>query len=198
MAIEPQNKLPSGGIFEWLFESDHAQVKSDAAIEVVTPGQTHDSLTYGQLRTLVLQLASGLKKAGLKPGDRVLLAAPNCLLYTTVMLAVITAGGSFLGASNSRTAEEFQHWMNTIEPSFVLVHHSIGDKFTAKSTCGASFHFLDESSQPSEKTIQGPFGQAWPHWSKLLDTQVDLFAPIPQLTEEQLINTPILLTMTSG
>jgi acyl-CoA synthetase (AMP-forming)/AMP-acid ligase II len=198
MAIKPQYKIPSGGIFEWLFGSDQAQIENDVAIEVVTPGSEHDFLTYGQLRSLVLQLASGLKKAGLKPGDRVLLAAPNCLLYTTVMLAVITAGGAFLGASNSRTAEEFQHWMNTIEPSFVLVHRSIGDNFTAKSTCDASFYFLDESSQRSEKTIQGPYNQTWPHWSRLLDTQVDLSAAIPQLTEEELTNTPIVFTMTSG
>jgi acyl-CoA synthetase (AMP-forming)/AMP-acid ligase II len=198
MAIKTPHRVSSGGLFEWLLGGDHARIGNDVAIEDITPGATHYSLTYGELRSLVLRLASGLRKAGLKPGDRVLLAAPNCIFYTTVMIAVITAGGSFLGASNSRTAEEYQHWTNTFEPSFILVHHSIGDKFCAKSTCGASFYLLDESTERSEKKIQGPFNQAWSHWSKLLDRQVDLHAPVPQYTEQYLASTPILCTMTSG
>jgi hypothetical protein len=115
-----------------------------------------------------------------------------------VLLAVIAAGGCFLGASTSRTAEEFQHWIDTAEPSFILVHHSIVDKFTATSNRDAPYFVLDESSEGTDKTFQSVQGKAWPHWSALLDGQADLQAPLPQYTDEYLANTPILFTMTSG
>src|SRR5688572_11113338 len=69
----------------------------DAQAEEVgnEPAVTMDgggSRTWEELRLRVLGVASGLRRAGLEPGDRCALLAGNCLPYLESVLGAVTAG----------------------------------------------------------------------------------------------------------
>ena len=55
-----------------------------------------ERVTFAQLRDRVLRVAGGLKKLGLKKGDRVGVLLPNCLEYFYVQQAVLYLGGTFI------------------------------------------------------------------------------------------------------
>ena len=47
----------------------------------------------------IRRFAAGLRKAGLQPGDRVLLFSGNSLFCPIVLLGIVMAGGIFTGAN---------------------------------------------------------------------------------------------------
>src|SRR6187455_2720086 len=49
-------------------------------------------LSYGELALRAARLAGGLRAAGLKPGDRVAIAAKNCVEYLEIIYGVWHAG----------------------------------------------------------------------------------------------------------
>ncbi|KAI0390153.1 acetyl-CoA synthetase-like protein [Xylariaceae sp. FL0594] len=55
------------------------------------------------------RVALGLQRAGLKPGDRVLLFSGNNLFYPVVFMGVLMAGGIFTGANPSFVARELAY-----------------------------------------------------------------------------------------
>ncbi|KAJ5167021.1 uncharacterized protein N7482_005802 [Penicillium canariense] len=61
---------------------------------------THDFRLWSQ------RVAVGLRKAGLKPGDRVLLFSGNDLFFPVVFMGIIMAGGIFTGANPTYVARE--------------------------------------------------------------------------------------------
>jgi acyl-CoA synthetase (AMP-forming)/AMP-acid ligase II len=56
-------------------------------------GAAHDVWTYGALRDAVARAAGGLREAGLKPGERVMLRLGNRADFPILYLAVCAAGG---------------------------------------------------------------------------------------------------------
>ncbi len=51
------------------------------------------SLTYSQLHEDAIRIAAGLRRAGIQPGDRVVVQVPNFAEFATVMVAINRAGG---------------------------------------------------------------------------------------------------------
>lgn len=64
---------------------------------------THDFRLWSQ------RFAAGLRKSGLKPGDRVLLFSGNDLFFPVVFMGVIMAGGVFTGANPTFVARELAY-----------------------------------------------------------------------------------------
>ncbi len=61
------------------------------ALSIVSQDQA-ENWTYGQLKSAILGTATGLKNAGLNPGDRLLLRLGNTVDFPIVYLAAIAAG----------------------------------------------------------------------------------------------------------
>jgi 4-coumarate--CoA ligase len=77
-------------------------------------------LTLESLRLWSLRLAAGLQKAGLQPGDRVLVYSGNNLLYPAVFLAILMAGGIFTGANPGYVTRELAYQLKDSGASFLF------------------------------------------------------------------------------
>lgn len=66
-------------------------------------------LSHKTFRSWCQRFAAGLIKAGLKPGDRVLLFSGNTLFFPVVFMGVIMAGGIFTGANPTYVPRELAY-----------------------------------------------------------------------------------------
>jgi 4-coumarate--CoA ligase len=66
------------------------------------------------------RLGAGLKKAGLKPGDRVLLFSSNNLFFPVAFLGILMAGGIFTGANPSFVARELAYQLKDSDATFLF------------------------------------------------------------------------------
>lgn len=79
--------IPTGSLQKWLFESSNAPL-SDKPIFIDPERPDTHHLSLSQYRLWAKRLALGLKRAGLKPGDRVLLFSGNNLFFSVVFMGV--------------------------------------------------------------------------------------------------------------
>ncbi|RFU25502.1 hypothetical protein B7463_g10832, partial [Scytalidium lignicola] len=77
-------------------------------------------LTHHTFRLWAQRLAAGLQKAGLQPGDRVLLFSANNIFFPVVFLGVLMAGGIFTGANPGNVARELAFQLKDSESKFLL------------------------------------------------------------------------------
>ncbi|CAI7632954.1 unnamed protein product [Penicillium bialowiezense] len=75
---------------------------------------THDFRLWSQ------RFAAGLRKSGLKPGDRVLLFSGNDLFFPVVFMGVIMAGGIFTGANPTFVARELAYQLQDSGATYLL------------------------------------------------------------------------------
>jgi 4-coumarate--CoA ligase len=67
-----------------------------------------------------LRLAAGLRRAGLKPGDRVLLFSGNNLFYPVVFMGILMAGGIFSGANPGYVTRELAYQLKDSDAKFLI------------------------------------------------------------------------------
>jgi acyl-coenzyme A synthetase/AMP-(fatty) acid ligase len=84
-------------------------------------GAAHDVWTYGALRDAVARAAGGLREAGLKPGERVMLRLGNRADFPILYLAVCAAGGIAAPTSAMLTPDEARLIADDLAPRFVCV-----------------------------------------------------------------------------
>ncbi|MGX1914800.1 AMP-binding protein [Streptomyces phaeochromogenes] len=89
-------------VHEWVL-GDAARRGTRPAMVDVSSGQT---LTYGELATLVRQLAAGLAAEGIGKGDVVALHSPNTILFPVVLYATTITGGTVTTLSPLATPAE--------------------------------------------------------------------------------------------
>ncbi|KAJ5771322.1 uncharacterized protein N7511_003373 [Penicillium nucicola] len=75
---------------------------------------THDFRLWSQ------RLAAGLRKAGLKQGDRILLFSGNDLFFPVVFMGTIMAGGIFTGANPTFVARELAYQLQDSGAKYLL------------------------------------------------------------------------------
>jgi long-chain acyl-CoA synthetase len=68
-------------------------------------------LTYRQIRSQMLRMANALIKLGLKKGDRVGMALPNCPQYVITYYAILSAGGIVVNMNPLYTHDELKFMM---------------------------------------------------------------------------------------
>lgn len=66
------------------------------------------------------RFAAGLRKAGLKPGDRVLLFSGNNLFFPIVLMGILMAGGIFTGANPGFVARELAYQLKDADAKFLI------------------------------------------------------------------------------
>ncbi|MFO1425562.1 MAG: AMP-binding protein [Steroidobacteraceae bacterium] len=76
-------------------------------------------VTWGEMRVLVERLAGGLRRRGLKRGDRVAILAVNSPRYYEIMFAVIWAGGVLVPINTRFSDKEILYCLNDLEGAWV-------------------------------------------------------------------------------
>lgn len=93
------------------------QVASDVALVDAASGRSY---TYGQLDHLIGRFAAGLARQGFRPGDTLLMFAPNLPEWVIAALGTMAAGGVLSGANPTYTAAELAHQMRDSGASVVF------------------------------------------------------------------------------
>jgi acyl-CoA synthetase (AMP-forming)/AMP-acid ligase II len=166
----PQVSLPT-----FIFESPTADLpKTPAYISASEPEKyflsIHDYRHYAQ------RLASGLRRSGLQPGDRVLLFSGNTLFFPTVIMGVMMAEGVFTGANPSYIARELAYQLKDSGARYLICAESSLETGIAAATeigMDASRIFLFDDGTATfqgRKVEKNTELGTIRHWTELLDT----------------------------
>jgi 4-coumarate--CoA ligase len=103
----------------WLFDSPTAKIPDKTAFYDADRPDTH-FLTFESFRLWSLRLAAGLQKAGLQPGDRVLLFSGNNLYFPIAFMGILMAGGIFTGANPGYVTRELAYQLKDADARFLI------------------------------------------------------------------------------
>ncbi|KAK3378102.1 hypothetical protein B0H63DRAFT_495755 [Podospora didyma] len=133
--------IPQCSLQQWIFGSATGSLpEAQAFIDPERPDTNF--LTLSDYRLLSKRVALGLKKAGLKVGDRVLLFSGNSLFFPPIFLGILMAGGVFTGANPTFVPRELAYQLRDSEASFLIVAES------AKET---TFEAAKEAGLPKDR-----------------------------------------------
>lgn len=104
---------------QYLFGPPSSPLPDKVAFYDAERPETH-FLTLEKFRLWSQRLAAGLQKAGLKPGDRVLLFSGNNLYFPVVFMGILMAGGIFTGANPGFVARELAYQLKDSEAKFLI------------------------------------------------------------------------------
>ena len=111
----PQLSLPS-----YLFGGSHGPLPNDRPCLLDAERPEKLFLTLHTFRLWAKRFAVGLRAAGLKDGDRVLLFSGNTIFFPVVVFGVIMAGGIFTGANPTYVARELAHQLQDTDARFLI------------------------------------------------------------------------------
>ncbi|KAH6662168.1 4-coumarate-CoA ligase-like protein [Halenospora varia] len=103
----------------WLFGPPNSRLPDKVAFIDADRPDTH-FLTHETFRLWSARLAAGLQKAGLKPGDRVLLFSGNSLFFPVVFMGIVMAGGIFTGANPGFVERELAYQLKDSDAKFLI------------------------------------------------------------------------------
>jgi 4-coumarate--CoA ligase len=196
--------IPSVSLPTFIFDSPTADLpKTPAYISAKDPDKhflsIHDYRLYAQ------RLASGLRRSGLQPGDRVLLFSGNTLFFPSVVMGVIMAEGIFTGANPTYVARELAYQLKDSGAKYLIcAEASLDTGIAAAKEAGLSasqiFIFDDGvatfEGQKVEKTTE--LGNVR-HWTNLLDSKENgAKYAWPNLTTPDELDRVIALNYSSG
>ncbi|KAL9125643.1 MAG: hypothetical protein Q9217_005179 [Psora testacea] len=113
---------PDSPSFEDGINASPPWFSSDQPFCVSAKSPATDRYTFAELKDYVKQLASGLRNAGMQPGDRLMLISPNTIYVPVVMLATIAACGIFVSRDADLTIWEYASWIQHSQPKLILAH----------------------------------------------------------------------------
>ena len=164
--------IPERSLQSWVFESSFGALPNTPQFIDPDRPDTH-FITLSDYRLWSKRVAVGLRKAGLRPGDRVLLFSGNQLFTPVVFMGVLMAGGIFSGANPSFVARELEYQLKDSGASFlVAAESSMGIALEAATKAGLPkdrvYVFdatgIDPAPAPSE--VKARTGAR--HWTELL------------------------------
>ncbi|CAO2651820.1 Nn.00g001030.m01.CDS01 [Neocucurbitaria sp. VM-36] len=167
----PQVSLPT-----FIFDSPTAELPTAPAyISAKEPDKYFLSLS--DYRLYAQRLASGLRRSGLQPRDRVLLFSGNTLFFPSFVMGVIMAEGIFTGANPTYVARELAYQLKDSGARYlVCAEGSIDTGIAAAKEIGMGadriFVFDDgtatfEGHKVEKSTELGTIR----HWTHLLDSE---------------------------
>ncbi|KAK3148349.1 hypothetical protein QOZ80_3BG0293910 [Eleusine coracana subsp. coracana] len=107
------------------------RAESCPAAPALVDAATGDALTFAELRSAVLTTAAALSsRAGVRPGDVVLLLAPNSVLYPVCFLAVTALGAIATTANPLYTAREIAYQVADAHVKLVITVSEILPKIS--------------------------------------------------------------------
>jgi 4-coumarate--CoA ligase len=114
-----QIAIPNISLQAYLFRSPTAPLPEEITFYDADRPETH-FLTKEAFRLWSLRFAAGLRKGGLRTGDRVLLFSGNNLFFPVAFMGILMAGGIFSGANPSYVARELAHQLRDSEAKFLI------------------------------------------------------------------------------
>ncbi|EPS35042.1 hypothetical protein PDE_10007 [Penicillium oxalicum 114-2] len=82
------------------------------------------ALSAGPFKRLLCSLIAGLTAHQIQPGDCVLVQMDNYILHSAVYLAIIGAGGVYMGCSPTTPRHELEHFVKLSDPRIILTAES--------------------------------------------------------------------------
>ncbi|KAK2871797.1 hypothetical protein FQN49_002821 [Arthroderma sp. PD_2] len=112
--------IPNASLPTVIFESPTHPLSTTkrSFIDAARP-DTH-YFTAHDFRLWCQRFAAGLRKSGLKTGDRVLIFSTNDLFFPVAFMGIIMAGGIFTGANPSYTPRELAYQLNDSGAKYLL------------------------------------------------------------------------------
>jgi 4-coumarate--CoA ligase len=111
--------IPSISLPTYVFGSSNGPLPDRLALIDANKPDTH-FFTLSSYRLWAKRVAVGLQKAGLQPGDRVLLFSGNSIFFPVLFMGVLMAGGIFTGANPSYVARELAHQLRDSDAKFLV------------------------------------------------------------------------------
>ncbi|KAH7386115.1 4-coumarate-CoA ligase-like protein [Pyrenochaeta sp. MPI-SDFR-AT-0127] len=195
----PQVSLPT-----FIFESPTADLpKTPAYISASEPEKYF--LSISDYRLYAQRFASGLRRSGFQPGDRVLLFSGNTLFFPSVVMGAIMAEGIFTGANPTYVARELAYQLKDSGAKYLLCAESgleTGIKAAKEIGMGAERIFLFddgiatfEGRKVEKNTELGTVR----HWTDLLDSPERGAAYAwPDLRSDEELDRVVALNYSSG
>ncbi|KAF2102712.1 putative 4-coumarate-CoA ligase [Rhizodiscina lignyota] len=118
-----QIEVPKVTLPTFLFKSPTASLPDTPVFLAADAPDTH-YLTYRSYRLWCQRFAAGLRAAGLKDGDRVLLFSGNTLFSPVVIHGTIMAGAIFTGANPTFVARELAYQLKDSDALFLIAAES--------------------------------------------------------------------------
>ncbi|KAF8544633.1 hypothetical protein BDD12DRAFT_814991 [Trichophaea hybrida] len=109
--------LPGKDILSWMFDSPWYDLNKTIYISANDPSR---SLTGAQCKDIICRLAKGLRDAGLRKGDVVMLHSFNDINYPLIVLGTIAAGGIWTGSNPAYTPGELTHHIRRSAACFII------------------------------------------------------------------------------
>ncbi|KAJ5901954.1 hypothetical protein N7495_002482 [Penicillium taxi] len=116
-------KVPNAHLASLLFKSPTEPLSTQKCFLEADHPETH-YLTLHDFRLWSQRFAAGLRKSGLKPGDRVLLYSGNNLFFPVAFMGVIMSGGVFTGANPTYVARELAFQLQDSGATYLLCARS--------------------------------------------------------------------------
>jgi len=195
----PQVSLPT-----FIFDSPNGELpKTPAYISAKEPEKYF--LSMDDYRLYAKRFASGLRRAGLQPGDRVLLFSGNTLFFPSVVMGVIMAEGIFTGANPTYVARELAYQLTDSGAKYLIcAEASLDTGVAAAKEAGLSaeqvFIFDDGSATFDGRKMEKDtaLGRIR-HWTELLDTEQNghVYA-WPDLKTKEELDRVVALNYSSG
>jgi fatty-acyl-CoA synthase len=112
----------------WVTDSVVGQVSTGDAERVALCLDGNERLTYRELHDLSVRYANGMRRRGVRPGDRVGMLFYNCLEYHALYLAAARIGAIAVRLNFRLTSPELQFILADSGCELVLVHASLLDR----------------------------------------------------------------------
>ncbi|KAK8089437.1 hypothetical protein PG997_004398 [Apiospora hydei] len=165
--------IPTCSLQTWLFESSTGPL-SDKPIFIDPERPDTHHLSLSDYRLWAKRLALGLKKAGLQPGDRVLLFSGNNLFFSVVFMGILMAGGVFTGANPSFVSRELAYQLEDSGASFLIA---------ADASVPIALEAVQQAGLPKERcfsfdataldAVPGKAQLGARHWTELLAPEAE-------------------------
>ena len=109
--------------------------------------------TYGELKTLVDRVAQALRDANCQPGDRVLIALPDCAELVGAFFGAAKIGAIAVPVNPMARAADYRHWLENCGARIAIVHAPILGEFCAGAAGDVALELLVvyESTAGTEK-----------------------------------------------
>lgn len=127
-----------------------------------------NSLSRAQCRLLVRQLIAGLRHLGVKPGHSVAVHAYNSIYYGPLFLAIVGAGGVYVGSNPAYTEAELAHLFAISDVKFIFTGPELVERILPPSRRHGipEQHILvfdaDSPTLTTPSDVHGPIQQSSP------------------------------------
>ena len=158
------------------------------------------SYTFSQLKQYVKHFASGLRKAGIQDGNRLMVFAPDTLNIPLMMLATWAAGGIFVSRGVDSTAEQQAQFIRHAQPKIVLAYRgyeqTVSQAVQGSEENGISIYSFSNLRPGASNIIESKNGIE--DWNVLLDETDGPNFQWPNSLSPEEMKATILIEYTSG